>query len=215
MGFTSPSLLVRHPPTDLDDKDEVKSREDGGLKVDVLLGGLQVIIPERKFVGQCIKRNLVVSKWRMGRCFMLYGAIFLPPAHGGPVIAQSLTSQPLSHLPEGGLAAARTDVRDLSMVVMPALAMEMVCCSMACSRGIESCKECGTVWTLFDHNTSQFPTPRGWLPCPRASSCRTHQCKQHRCRPGPWPRPRGRTLGSWGPKSDIMFVWGRGVWRKE
>ena len=35
------------------------------------------------------------------------------------------------HLPEGGLAAASTDVLLLSMVVMPALAMEMVCCSMA------------------------------------------------------------------------------------
>ena len=37
-------------------------------------------------------------------------------------------------LPEGGLAAASTEVRDFSMVVMPALAMEMVCCSMACRR---------------------------------------------------------------------------------
>ena len=36
------------------------------------------------------------------------------------------------YLPEGGLAAARTEVRDLSMVVMPALAMEIVCCSIAC-----------------------------------------------------------------------------------
>ena len=36
------------------------------------------------------------------------------------------------YLPDGGLAAASTDARDLSMVVMPALAMEMVCCSMAC-----------------------------------------------------------------------------------
>ena len=38
----------------------------------------------------------------------------------------------VAHLPEGGFAAARTDVLDLSMVVMPALATEMVCCSMAC-----------------------------------------------------------------------------------
>ena len=37
-------------------------------------------------------------------------------------------------LPEGGLAAASTEVRDFSMVVMPALAMEMVCCSMACTQ---------------------------------------------------------------------------------
>ena len=37
-----------------------------------------------------------------------------------------------SHLPDGGLAAARTDVLDFSMVVIPALAMDMVCCSMAC-----------------------------------------------------------------------------------
>ena len=38
----------------------------------------------------------------------------------------------MAHLPEGGFAAARTDVLDLSMVVIPALATEMVCCSMAC-----------------------------------------------------------------------------------
>jgi hypothetical protein len=44
-------------------------------------------------------------------------------------------------LPEGGLAAASTLVRLLSMVVMPALAMEMVCCSMACSMGTESWEE--------------------------------------------------------------------------
>ncbi len=41
-----------------------------------------------------------------------------------PVLARA-------HLPEGGLAAASTEVLLLSMVVMPALAMEMVCCSMA------------------------------------------------------------------------------------
>ena len=41
-----------------------------------------------------------------------------------------------SHLPEGGLAAASTEVRDLSIVVMPALAIEMVCCSMACQVGV-------------------------------------------------------------------------------
>ena len=40
-------------------------------------------------------------------------------------------------LPEGGLAAASTLVLLLSMVVMPALAMEMVCCSMACVCGWE------------------------------------------------------------------------------
>ena len=36
-----------------------------------------------------------------------------------------------AHLPLGGLAAASTLVRLLSTVVMPALAMEMVCCSIA------------------------------------------------------------------------------------
>lgn len=47
---------------------------------------------------------------------------------------QGLHAQVLvcADLPDGGLAAASTEVRDLSMVVMPALAMEMVCCSMAC-----------------------------------------------------------------------------------
>ena len=42
------------------------------------------------------------------------------------------TNESLTHLPEGGLAAAKTEVLDLSMVVIPALAMEIVCCSMAC-----------------------------------------------------------------------------------
>ena len=37
-----------------------------------------------------------------------------------------------SYRPDGGLAAASTEVLDLSMVVMPAFATEMVCCSMAC-----------------------------------------------------------------------------------
>lgn len=38
----------------------------------------------------------------------------------------------MTHLPEGGFAAARTEVLLLSMVVMPALAILIVCCSMAC-----------------------------------------------------------------------------------
>ncbi len=37
-----------------------------------------------------------------------------------------------SYRPDGGLAAASTAARLFSIVVMPALAMEMVCCSMAC-----------------------------------------------------------------------------------
>ena len=37
-----------------------------------------------------------------------------------------------AHLPMRGLAAARIDVRALSVVVMPALAMEIVCCSITC-----------------------------------------------------------------------------------
>lgn len=40
-----------------------------------------------------------------------------------------------AHRPLGGLAAASTLVRDFSTVVMPAFAIEMVCCSMACRRG--------------------------------------------------------------------------------
>jgi hypothetical protein len=34
------------------------------------------------------------------------------------------------YLPYAGLAAARTEVRALSVVVMPALAIDTVCCSM-------------------------------------------------------------------------------------
>ena len=41
-----------------------------------------------------------------------------------------------SYRPDGGLAAASTEVLDFSMVVMPAFATEMVCCSMACMRGL-------------------------------------------------------------------------------
>ena len=37
----------------------------------------------------------------------------------------------LYYLPEGGLAAASTEVRLRSWAVMPALATEMVCCSIA------------------------------------------------------------------------------------
>lgn len=40
------------------------------------------------------------------------------------------------YLPEGGLAAANTEVLLLSMVVMPALAIEMVCCSIACMENV-------------------------------------------------------------------------------
>lgn len=36
-----------------------------------------------------------------------------------------------SYRPDGGLAAARTDVLELRTVVIPALAMDIVCCSMA------------------------------------------------------------------------------------
>lgn len=62
--------------------------------------------------GECA---CVSGEIRLGICSKIYGV------------------QPyLSYLPEGGLAAARTEVRDLSMVVIPALAMEIVCCSMAC-----------------------------------------------------------------------------------
>lgn len=57
-------------------------------------------------------------------------------------------------LPEGGLAAASTEVRDFSMVVMPALAMEMVCCSMACTQHpslvntIQTSKWMADVWRM-------------------------------------------------------------------
>ena len=34
-------------------------------------------------------------------------------------------------LPDGGLAAASTEVLDFNIVVMPALATEIVCCSIA------------------------------------------------------------------------------------
>jgi hypothetical protein len=36
-----------------------------------------------------------------------------------------------SHLPNMELAAAKTEQRELSVVVMPALAIDSVCCSMA------------------------------------------------------------------------------------
>lgn len=36
-----------------------------------------------------------------------------------------------SYRPDGGLAAASTEVLELRTVVIPALAMDMVCCSMA------------------------------------------------------------------------------------
>lgn len=53
-----------------------------------------------------------------------------PPAPVAPTCADLRSS----YRPEGGLAAASTEVRLRSIVVMPALAMEMVCCSMACLR---------------------------------------------------------------------------------
>ena len=42
-----------------------------------------------------------------------------------------LQSEWEAHLPEGGLAAASTEVRDFSIVVIPAFATEIVCCSIA------------------------------------------------------------------------------------
>ena len=36
-----------------------------------------------------------------------------------------------SYRPDGGFAAANTEVRELRTVVIPALAIEMVCCSIA------------------------------------------------------------------------------------
>lgn len=49
---------------------------------------------------------------------------------GGRECACALSAL-LTHRPKMGLAAASTEARVLSTVVMPALAMEMVCCSMA------------------------------------------------------------------------------------
>lgn len=43
----------------------------------------------------------------------------------------SYTAQIGMYLPNVGLAAAKTEVRDLIIVEMPALAIEMVCCSIA------------------------------------------------------------------------------------
>jgi hypothetical protein len=42
------------------------------------------------------------------------------------------------YLPYAGLAAARTDVRALSVVVMPALAIDTVCCSITCT-SVKAC----------------------------------------------------------------------------
>ena len=38
-----------------------------------------------------------------------------------------------SYLPNTGLAAASTAAREFKMVVIPAFATEIVCCSMACN----------------------------------------------------------------------------------
>jgi hypothetical protein len=43
----------------------------------------------------------------------------------------------LSYRPHAGLAAAMSVVRVLSVVVMPALAMDTVCCSITCMRVFE------------------------------------------------------------------------------
>ena len=55
---------------------------------------------------------------------------FLFSTNPQPLLQQLLLLPPLSY-PNTELAAASTDVREFRVVVMPALAMEMVCCSMA------------------------------------------------------------------------------------
>ncbi|OBZ79856.1 hypothetical protein A0H81_00483 [Grifola frondosa] len=57
-----------------------------------------------------------------------------PSATGAPHRTGQLTSpglRPSSYRPHTGFAAASTLVREFSTVVMPAFAMEIVCCSIA------------------------------------------------------------------------------------
>jgi hypothetical protein len=51
----------------------------------------------------------------------------------------SLVDLVSSQRPKTELAAARTEVRELRVVVMPALATEMVCCSIASWMATRSC----------------------------------------------------------------------------
>lgn len=67
----------------------------------------------------------------------------------------------VTHLPEGGFAAARTEVLLLSMVVMPALAILIVCCSMACQAQKHSWKIGGYQNRLGNGSHAQTHSPAG------------------------------------------------------
>ena len=65
----------------------------------------------------------------------------------------------MAYLPEGGLAAARTDVLDLSIVVIPAFATEIVCCSMAWTTGQLLKQSISSRWHIIEVTGKQATYP--------------------------------------------------------
>ncbi len=103
-----------------------------------------------------------------------------PPAPVAPTCADLRSS----YRPEGGLAAASTEVRLRSIVVMPALAMEMVCCSMACLR-----------ITMQDRVFLNFHHFFSGLKCPPVSQIGTGRSGQGQGPAGRCPPNTPPTLG--------------------
>jgi hypothetical protein len=117
------ALLVAHVA---DDEDEVEAGEDRALEVDVLLRRSTKNQKGVKFDAVAGSNCELPSPRALLRGLMSgAGSGGLEGVSGGKARTTALFMS--SYRPKVGLAAARTDVRVLSTVVMPALAMEMVC----------------------------------------------------------------------------------------
>ncbi len=110
------SLMVSGIPYD---KNEIESRKDSCLQINVVLHRLKWEKEREKQITTAIDQLAIKTK----SC----EAIIL----GNRKCLIYLHTIRSSYLPEGGLAAASTAVLELRTVVIPALAMEIVCCSIA------------------------------------------------------------------------------------
>lgn len=120
------------------------------------------------------KKNLRILQTRLGKTIILTKK---------STRCQTLRS---SYRPEGGLAAARTEVLEFRTVVIPAFAMEMVCCSIASwIATLYAWKNLLSNSIHQEELDSLYPMILIWITYLPVSSCQIHQYTQRLHQPKP------------------------------
>lgn len=101
------NLVLRILPDVLDNEDKIKSRKNCRLQINIVLCSLQT--QKNPLRIYCMNKN-----WE-----------------NYAIDKEEYKTLRSSYRPDGGLAAASTEVLEFRTVVIPAFAMEMVCCSIA------------------------------------------------------------------------------------